>query len=178
MKRVCVKFVPLLLTDDQREQRLTIARDLFERSCEDVQFLKNTVTGDESWVYGYDPETNQQSSQWKGPTSPRPKKGRQVRRKTKVILLAVFDSEGIIHLEYAPDGQTINKEFYVEVLRRLRESVRRKRPEYGGILHRDNAPAHASRLVQQFLAKHGTAQLQQPPYSPDIAPCDLPIPKA
>ena len=44
MKRVCAKFVPRLLTDDQREQRQTIARDLFERSCEDVQFLKNTVT--------------------------------------------------------------------------------------------------------------------------------------
>jgi len=60
MKRVCTTFVPRLLTDDQREQRQTIARDLFERSCEDVRFLKNTVTGDESWVYGYDPETKQQ----------------------------------------------------------------------------------------------------------------------
>jgi len=90
MKRVCAKFVPRLLTDDQREQRQTIARDFFERSCEDGQFLKNTVTGDESWVYGYDPETKQHSSQWKSPTSPRPKKGRQVRSKTKVMLLAFF----------------------------------------------------------------------------------------
>ena len=56
---MCAKFVPRLLTDDQREQRQTIVRDLFERSCEDVQFLKNIVTGDESWVFGYDPETKQ-----------------------------------------------------------------------------------------------------------------------
>jgi len=90
MKRVCVKFVPRLLTDDQLEQRQTIARELFERSFEDVQFLKNIVTGDESWVYGYEPETKQQSSRWKGPTSPRPKKGCQVRSKTKVMLLAFF----------------------------------------------------------------------------------------
>jgi len=27
--------------------------------------------------------------------------------------------------------------------------------------------------VQQFLAKHGTARLQQPPYSPDLAPFDF-----
>ena len=106
MKRVCAKFVPRLLTDDQREQRQTIARDLFERSYEDVQFLKNAVAGDDSWVYGFDPETKQQSSQRKGPTSSRPKKGRQVRSKTKVILLAFFDSGGIVHHEYAPDGQT------------------------------------------------------------------------
>ena len=44
------------------------------------------------------------------------------------MLLAFFDSEGTVHHKYAPDGQTI-KEFYLEVLRRLRESVRQKRPE-------------------------------------------------
>jgi len=32
---------------------------------------------------------------------------------------------------------------------------------------------HTSHLVQQFLVKHGTAQLQQPPYSPDLSPCDF-----
>ena len=74
-KRVCMNFVPCLLTDDQHEQRQKIADDLFEHSCEDVQFLKNIVTGDRSWVYGHDPETKQQSSQWKGPSSPRPKRG-------------------------------------------------------------------------------------------------------
>jgi len=177
MKRVCAKFVLRLLTDNQREQRQTIVRDLFERSCEDVQFLKNNVAGDESWVYGYDVETKQQSSQLKGPTSPLPKKGRQVRSKTKVMLLAFFDSEGIVNHEYAPDGETINKKFYMEVLRRLRESVRRKRPEKwrdgDWILHHYRAPAHSTHLVQQFLAKHSTAQLQQPPYSPDLAPCEF-----
>jgi len=68
------------------------------------------------------------------------------------MLLAFFDFEGIVHHEYAPDGQTINKEFYVEVLRRLHESVRQKRSEQwrdgDWILHHDNAPAHTSHLVQ------------------------------
>jgi len=78
MKHVCAKFVSHLLRDDQCEQRHTVAHDLFECSFEDVQFLNNIVTGDESWVYGYDPETKQELSQWKGPMSLRPKKGRQV----------------------------------------------------------------------------------------------------
>jgi len=59
----------------------------------------------------------------------------------------------------------------------LCESVGRKRPEKwrdgDWILHHDNATAHTSHLVQQFLVKHGTAQLQQPPYSPDLAPFDF-----
>ena len=39
--------------------------------------------------------------------------------------------------------------------------------------HHDNAPARASRLVQSFLAKHQIAQVTQPPYSPDLSPCDF-----
>ena len=52
VKRVYAKFVPRLLTDDQREQRQKIAGDFFEHSCKDMQFLKNIVTGDESWSMG------------------------------------------------------------------------------------------------------------------------------
>jgi len=89
----------------------------------------------------------------------------------------VFWFWGYRNHEYAPDGQTINKEFYPQVLRRLRESVLRKRPEKwrdgDWILHHNNAPVHTSHLVQQFLAKQGTAQLQQAPYSPDLASFDF-----
>ena len=41
------------------------------------------------------------------------------------------------------------------------------------LLHHDNAPAHSSNFVQQFLAKHKIVQLRQPPYSPGIALCDF-----
>ena len=84
------------------------------------------MTGDESWVYGYDPETKQQSSQWKRPDEPWPKKARQSRSHVKSILIIFFDCEGVVHYELAPRGQTINKEYYVEVLKRLRDAVRRK----------------------------------------------------
>jgi len=46
--------------------------------------------GDESWCYGYDPETKQASSQWKTPTSLRPKKARQVRSNVKTRLVVFF----------------------------------------------------------------------------------------
>ena len=82
-----------------------------------------------------------------------------------------------MHYEFAPRGQTINKEYYVEVLKTLRDAVRRKRPCFWSsgnwLLHHDNAPAHSSNLVQQFLAKHKIVQLRLPAYSPDIAPCDF-----
>ena len=102
---------------------------------------------------------------------------RQSRSSVKSMLIIFFDYEGVVHHEYAPTGQTINKEYYVQILKRLREAVRRKRPHFQSsgdwLLRYDNALAHSSNLVQQFLSKHSIALLRQLPYSPDIAPCDF-----
>ncbi|GFW76797.1 uncharacterized protein TNCV_58951 [Trichonephila clavipes] len=67
MRRVSAKFVPRLLTEDQQFQRLATSSDLFQSESDNPEFMKLIITGDESWVYGYDPETKQQSSQWKNP---------------------------------------------------------------------------------------------------------------
>ena len=67
MRRVSAKLVPRLLTEDQQFQRLAIASDLFQSASDDPKFMKFIITEDESWIYGYDPETKQQSSQWKNP---------------------------------------------------------------------------------------------------------------
>jgi len=41
------------------------------------------------------------------------------------------------------------------------------------VLHHDNAPAHSSFLVRNFLGKNETTVVPQPPYSPDLAPADF-----
>jgi len=93
------------------------------------------------------------------------------------VLTVFFDSRGVVHHEYAPQDQNINKEYYLEVLRRLRDAVRRKRPDLWATgtwhLHHDNASAHSSQLIQTFLVKHNIPVVGQAPYSPDMAPCDF-----
>jgi hypothetical protein len=37
--------------------------------------ISRIIKGDKSWIYSYDPETKQQSSQWKSPQLPRAKEG-------------------------------------------------------------------------------------------------------
>ncbi|GFV08513.1 histone-lysine n-methyltransferase setmar-like protein [Trichonephila clavipes] len=76
MTRVCAKFIPKLLSDQQKNIRIEIAQDNLEMINSDENFLKKIITGDETWVYGYDSETKQQSSQWKFRSEPRPKKAR------------------------------------------------------------------------------------------------------
>ena len=73
-----------------------------------------------------------------------------------------------------PTGQTVNKEYYVEVLREFRKRFRRKRPALfkSGQQHfyQDNAPVHNSILVTDYLTKMGIKTVPQPPYSPDLLP--------
>lgn len=170
MHRVAAKFVPRLLTEEQKEKRVIVSRELLDRSNDDENFLKNVITGGETWVYDYDIETKVQSS-------PRPKKARQSRSNIKIMLIVFFDWKGIVHQEFVPRGQTVNKEFYLTVMQRLREAVRKKRSEAwvsnSWMLHHDNAPAQASFLINEFLAKHATTVVPQPPYSPDLAPADF-----
>jgi len=67
--------------------------------------------------------------------------------------------------------------FYCEVLRRLRENVRCKRPEMwkngDWLLHHNNAPAHTSLVVREFLTKSNMTTVLHASYSPDLAPCDF-----
>ena len=67
MRKVCAKMVPTELTEEQKQRRVTICQDLLERQ-DDI--LDCVITGNETWFYQYDPETRQQSAQWKTANSP------------------------------------------------------------------------------------------------------------
>ena len=102
---------------EQKEHRAAVANDLTQTATNEADLLKKVLTGDESQLYSYDPETKAQSSQWKLPGSPHPKKVRQGCGKIKTISTVFSDWEGVPH-EYATPGQTINKEYYLNVLHR------------------------------------------------------------
>jgi len=78
--------------------------------------------------FQYDPESKRQSMHWKGPISPRQKKARQSKSKFKAIIV-FSDIRRIVHVDWVPEGQTINQVYYKEVLTNLHERVRRRRPE-------------------------------------------------
>jgi len=99
------------------------------------------------------------------------------RSKIKVLLVVFSNWKAIVHHEFVPRGQMVNKQLYQEVLACLRDALCRKRPELWQnqtwMLHHDNAPAHTSLLIRSYLAKHHTSVVPHPPYSPDLASADL-----
>lgn len=175
-KKLCARFVPHSLTTEQKEHRIASSEDLIATADQDPNFLKNIVTGDESWCLEYDPETKRQSAEWTSPGKGRPMKVRASKSKTKTMLIVFFDSRGIIHQEFLRQGSTVTGAFYKDVLDRLLKRMRRVRPEMldsgNWCLLHDNAPSHKSIIVQQFLARRQAVTIDHPPYSPDLSPPD------
>ena len=92
--------------------------------------MDKVITGDESWVFDYDPETKRQSEEWHTKSSPRPKKARMSRSRVKtMIIVFFFDSRGIAHKEFVPPGQTVNHAIYKDALERLRKRAQRVRTD-------------------------------------------------
>jgi len=93
------------------------------------------------------------------------------------MLLTFFDIRGIVHYEFVPTGQTVNQDYYSEVLERLQGKVRQKQLKLfannSWILHHDNAPAHTALSVRDFLATKQITMLEHPACSPDLAPSDF-----
>jgi len=93
-----------------------VCQDILEQLETKPNLLKRVVTGNESWIFEYDPLTKWQSLEWMNALSPRPKKVRMLKSKTKVMLIAFFDVHGIVHAEFLPQGHTINQHIYKNIL--------------------------------------------------------------
>jgi histone-lysine N-methyltransferase SETMAR len=158
MCRIAAKFVPRLLTNDQKRRHVSLYLELREKANEDPTFISRIVTGDESWIYGYDPEKESNRCNGRAHNQPEQKKARQVRSSTKSMLIVLFfDVKGNIHREFVPPNTTVNSDFYCDVLRRLRENVRQQRLDlwcnHNWLLHKDNAPAHTSVKTTKFVTR-------------------------
>jgi hypothetical protein len=138
-----------------------------EGITEQLDVLENVITCDETWIFQYDPQMKWQSMHWKTPTSPRMKKASVSKFKVKAIMIVFFDIRGVIMVEWVPEGQTVNQKYYLEVLIKFHERMRKKRPELwkkkSWILHLDSVPAHNALTVKQFLADKYIPVLEHTP---------------
>ena len=79
MSKVSARWVPGLLTPDQKLTRLVMSEANLAKFEADLdrfveRFLTQDECQDECWVHHFEPETKRQSMQWKHSTSPAPKK--------------------------------------------------------------------------------------------------------
>jgi hypothetical protein len=98
------------LTNDQKQRRLSVYLVLRDKDDEDPTFISRIITSDENWIYDYDPETKQQSSQWKSSQLPRAKKVQQVWSSTKSMLIVFLDVKESVCRELVPHNTMVNSD--------------------------------------------------------------------
>ena len=90
-----------------------------------------------------------------------------------VMASILWNSQGVIMIDYLVQGRTINDAFYEGKLRQLHPEISRKRRgklTKGDLLFQENAPAHTSQFAMTAATECGFDMLPEPPYSPDMAP--------
>jgi len=130
---------------------------------------------DETWLYRYDPETKQQSMEWRHNGSPRSIKFRVQKSAGKVLASIFLYQDDILLIDYLPKGQTINVECYSSLLVQLKYILKEKhRGKFtkGFLVLNDNALAHRALATHKKLAYLGFQYLDHLPYSPNLGPSD------
>lgn len=175
-RKVCARWVPRMLTEDHKRQRVDSSREFLRRYADEKDnFLDSIVTGDETWAFHFTPETKQQSREWRHPSSPKPRKFKQTQSAGKVMATVFWDRKGVLLVDFMPAGTTINADRYCETLKKLRRAIQNRRrgmlSKGVSILH-DNARPHVARQTVALLQNFGWNIITHPPYSPDLAPSD------
>lgn len=176
-RKVCARWVPRLLTAEQKLNRLQVCERLLARFREEGDpFLTHIITCDETWVHHYTPESKQASMEWRKKGEPGPVKAKSRLSAGKVLATVFFDQRGLLHLDFLHERRTINAAYYCDILTEVRLAYRRKRrdlPMRKVVILHDNARPHTAALTREKLEKLGWETLDHPPYSPDLSPCDF-----
>ena len=106
-----------MLPECQKSQRVESCRR-FVRTRRG-NFLSRIVTADETWINLYEPESKEQSTMWKTPGSPSPKKFKVSRSKKKQMFIMFFDIHGVILSHSVRQGQMVTANYYSKVSLKL-----------------------------------------------------------
>ena len=116
MRRLWARWIPKMLSECQKAQRVESCLRFvqrFEREGED--FLSRIVTADETWISLYEPESKEQSTMWKTPGSPSPKKFKVSPSTKKQMFIMFFNIHGDILSHAVLQGQTVTANYYSKV---------------------------------------------------------------
>jgi histone-lysine N-methyltransferase SETMAR len=177
LEKKSARWVPKLLSDEQKEERVRTSRACVAAvQSRSMAMLQNIVTMDETMVCHHTPQTKKQSMQWVKKGQPGPLKAQVHASRTKQMLLAFFDSKGLIYRHIVPKGSAVNGKYIVKALGNFLKQLKKKRPEMmeqEWWFHWDNAPVHTAAVVKEWFAAHNIQRLEHPPYSPDLASADF-----
>lgn len=175
VRKICSRWVPHNLSSEQKDARVKWCKAMllkFDKGSSKLVY--DICTGDESWIYSYDPETKQQSTVWVFQNEAKPTKVVRSRSASKKMIASFFKITGHVATVALDNQKTVNADWYTTIcLPNVLAEIRKNNPKRRIILHHDNASAHTASLTKTFLSEKKVELMTHSPYSPDLAPCDF-----
>ncbi len=130
LTKIAPKFVPHILNDRQHAHRVAICQQNLESVHTEKYFLEKIITRDECWVSCYENESKIESCEWvfRGEPRIRPIKALHSPSPKKVMLILFCDFSGLLLIHYVPKNETVDSDYYIAVLKKLKDRIRHKRP--------------------------------------------------
>ena len=130
MSKISARWVPRNLNMQDHQQRVESSQELLEvYNANPEDFHTRLVTGDETWLHHWDPDTKKEYMQWKHPGLPPPQKFRTQPSASKLMATVFWDSKGIILIDYKPAGTSITGEYFANVIKQLRVAIKENKGE-------------------------------------------------
>jgi len=174
--KMCARWVPKELTEKRKRLDLCFWH-LARYREEGDNFLQQIVTGYETWIHHYEPESKWQSMQWKHPSSPVAKKCKTQPLAGKLMLTVFWDSQGPILKTYQECGTTVTSAMDCDMLQReLKPTIHSKRRGKLSkeiLLLHDNTCPHTTAHTLETLKQLKWEAVEHPAYSPDLVPSDF-----
>ena len=95
LRKICACWVPHLCIDEQKQSRLRLASQVIEKydKC-DPRRLEEIVTGDETWIYHFQPDSKAENKVWVSCEGDRPVIGRRCKTSHRMLYAIFFDLKG------------------------------------------------------------------------------------
>ena len=113
LRKVYARWVPHLLTEEQKTQRLKCARELLKTYKGNSWVISNLLTGDESWVHMFEPQRRADNKQWKRKVKKKNKKKKKrpcIAKRTissEKMYAILFNSNRPVVQVPCPSGHTV-----------------------------------------------------------------------
>ena len=112
MSHVSARWVPRLLTEEEKQVRVSASMTFLRKVESDSTFLSRIITTDETWVHYYKPKDKRMSMVWKNHNSPPPKKAKAIKYMGKVMCIVFLDIRGVVLVHMMKPGRTVNADYY------------------------------------------------------------------
>ena len=121
--------MPHLLTDEQKQSRVRLASQVIEKYDKCYPYrLEEIVTGDETWIYHFQPDSKAKNKVWVSSEGDRPVVARRCKTSNRMLYAIFFDSKGPVLQIPVPKGSSVTGKFYREsVLTQLVRNAERTR---------------------------------------------------